>query len=209
MFRVPSTKNSFFLFTSIWAWKRPVSVEVSAPTRLGLRGSNVQRKFRKWTNLLSKSSTLKGLLYAPSQQKQYLKRTTLRRLKILLWSIRREEGPHYRLSKVLARKLSSDKRQSTFIHELDILWWFHTWAVLHSLANARKCQLKDFCEKERYDSCSVPTDVHSRCFPQKAEKGKVNGSDATIRFPWASCFWETHAFCSRNMGAHVRCTSAK
>jgi hypothetical protein len=35
-FCVPYTKNFFFWFTSIWAWKRPVSVEVSAPTRLGL-----------------------------------------------------------------------------------------------------------------------------------------------------------------------------
>jgi hypothetical protein len=54
-----------------------------------------------------------------------------------------------------------------------------------------------------------PTDVHSRCFPQKAEKGKVNSSDATTRFPRASCFLETHTFCTRNMGAHVQCTSAK
>jgi hypothetical protein len=27
-----------------------------------------------------------------------------------------------------------------------------TWAVLCGLANARKCQLEDFCEKERYES---------------------------------------------------------
>ncbi len=47
----------------------------------------MQRKFRKRTTLRSKSSTLKGLLYAPIQQKQYLKRTTLRRLKIPLQSI--------------------------------------------------------------------------------------------------------------------------
>jgi hypothetical protein len=54
-----------------------------------------------------------------------------------------------------------------------------------------------------------PMDVRSRRFPQKAEKGKVNGSDATTRFPRASCFCETHSFCSRNMGAHVQCTRAK
>jgi hypothetical protein len=47
----------------------------------------VQRKFRKRTTLRSKSSTLKGLLYAPIQQKQSHKRTTLRRLKIPLQSI--------------------------------------------------------------------------------------------------------------------------
>jgi hypothetical protein len=63
-FRVPSTKDFFYWFTSIWVWKRPVSFEVSAPMRLSLRGSHVRRKFRKWTTLCSESSTLKGLLYA-------------------------------------------------------------------------------------------------------------------------------------------------
>ncbi len=33
-----------------------------------------------------------------------------------------------------------------------------------------------------------PMDVHSRRLPQKAEKGKFNGSDATTRFTRASCF---------------------
>ncbi len=61
--RVPSTKNFFFWFTSIWVWKWPVLFEVSAPTRLSLRGSHVQRKFQKRTTIRSKSSTLKGLLY--------------------------------------------------------------------------------------------------------------------------------------------------
>ncbi len=68
---------------------------------------------------------------------------------------------------------------------------FQTWAILHSLANIRKCQLEDFCEKERHESCSVRTDVHSRRFPQKAEKRKVDGSDATTRFRQASCFEKT------------------
>ncbi len=31
----------------------------------------------------------------------------------------------------------------------------------------------------------------------------------TTRFPRASCFKETHAFCSRNLGVHVQCTCAK
>ncbi len=30
----------------------------------------------------------------------------------------------------------------------------------------------------------------------------------TTRSPQASCFKETHAFCSRNMGVHVQCTCA-
>ncbi len=55
----------------------------------------MQRRFRKRTTLRSKSSTLKGLLYAPIQRKQYLERTTLRRLKIPLQSIRSKEEPHY------------------------------------------------------------------------------------------------------------------
>ena len=33
------------------------------------------------------------------------------------------------------RKLSEDKQQSTLFTSLDILWWFHTRAVLCSLAN--------------------------------------------------------------------------
>ncbi len=148
----------FFWFTSIWVWKRPGSVEVSAPTRLGLRGINAWRKFRKRTTLCSKSSTLK--------------RTTLCRLKIPLRSIRSKEGPHYRLSKVWARKLSSDKRQSTFIHELDILRWFHTWAVLRSLTNARKCQLEDFCEKERYEVMFSLNGRSQQMLSAEGKKGK-------------------------------------
>ncbi len=31
----------------------------------------------------------------------------------------------------------------------------------------------------------------------------------TTRFPRASCFKETHVFCSGNMGVHVQCTCAK
>jgi hypothetical protein len=54
-----------------------------------------------------------------------------------------------------ARKLSYDKQQWTLFTSLDIPWRFHTRAVLSSLANARKCQLENFCEKERYKSCSV------------------------------------------------------
>jgi hypothetical protein len=40
-FRVSQTKNSFFWFTSIGVLKRPVLDEVSASTRLALRGSHV------------------------------------------------------------------------------------------------------------------------------------------------------------------------
>ncbi len=137
-FRVPSTKNFFFWFTSIWVWKRPVSLEVSAPTRLSLRGSHVQRKFRKRTTLRSKSSTLKGLLYAGwrSRCEAFVAR----------------KGRTIALERSVSKKAVKDKRQSTFFSRVGYPWWFPTWAVLCSLANARKCQLKDFCEKERYES---------------------------------------------------------
>jgi hypothetical protein len=45
----PKPRIPFFWFTSIGVQKQPVSVEVLAPTRLGLRGSH---------------STKNGLLYA-------------------------------------------------------------------------------------------------------------------------------------------------
>jgi hypothetical protein len=52
------------------------------------------------------------------------------------------------------------------------------------LGHARKYQFKDFGEKERYESM----DVCTRNLRQKAEKGKLTGSEATTRFPRASCF---------------------
>ncbi len=53
-----------FLVHEYLGSERPVSFEVSAPTRLSLHGSHVRRKFRKRTTLRSESSTLIGLLYA-------------------------------------------------------------------------------------------------------------------------------------------------
>jgi hypothetical protein len=169
----------------------------------------VWRKFRKRTTLRSKSSTLKGLLYAPIQQKQYHKRTTLCRLKIPLQfivprkvctialeqsakkavmrhainaiygmgrlkiplrSILSKEGPHYCL---WAKRKEAARRQATInlFTSLDILWWFHTRAVLRSLANARKHQLEDFCDEERYESCSVHRTLTANAF-RKVWKGE-------------------------------------
>jgi hypothetical protein len=56
------------------------------------------------------------------------------------------------------------------------------------LGHARKCQFKDFCEKERYEFVFSPMDVCTRNLWQKAGKGKFTGSEATTRFPRASCF---------------------
>ena len=64
-----------------------------------------------------------------------------------------------------------NKRQSTFFHELEIPRGFHTRAVPHSWANARKGQLEDFCEKERYDSCSVQRTCIADAF-RKVRKGE-------------------------------------
>jgi hypothetical protein len=165
-FHVSLTKNFSFGSRVFGFWETHL-VWISAPTRLCLRGSHVQRKFRQRTTLRSESSTLKGLLYAPIKREQYHKdystqvedpaANVVRNVALSPWSV------------VWVRKLSSDKRQSTFIHEFGILWWFPTWAVLRRLAIARKCQLKDFCEKK----------------------------------------WETHAFCTGNMGAQVQGTYAK
>ncbi len=55
----------FFWFTSSGFCKQPVLFEVLAPTSLFLHGSHMQREYRKRTTLRSKSSTIKGLLYAP------------------------------------------------------------------------------------------------------------------------------------------------
>ncbi len=129
----------------------------------------MQRKFRKRTTLRSESSTLKGLLYAPIMWEQYHKgystqvedpaANVARKAALSPWS------------EAWARKLSSDKRQSTFIHELEILWWFPTWAVLRNWVNARKCQLEDFCEKERYESCSALRTCIADAF-RKVQKGE-------------------------------------
>ncbi len=59
----PQPRISFLVHEYLGS-ERPVSFEVSAPTRLSLRGSHVRRKFRKRTTLHSESSTLIGLLYA-------------------------------------------------------------------------------------------------------------------------------------------------
>ncbi len=71
---------------------------------------------------------------------------------------------------------------------LDILWRFHTRAILHSLANARKCQLKDFCEKERYESCSVQRMFTVDALGKVRKGEKLACRDATTRFPRASYF---------------------
>ncbi len=66
LFKCPQPRIPFFLFTSSGVYKQPVSFEVLAPMFFILRGSHVQRQYQKRTTLRSKSSTIKGLLYAPN-----------------------------------------------------------------------------------------------------------------------------------------------
>ncbi len=147
----PQPRISFLVHEYLGS-ERPISIEVSAPALF------------LYEEAMCEGSSGNGLLYAakavyaPIKREQYHKRTTLRRLKIPLQSIVARNAALSPWSKAWARKLSSDKRQSTFIHKLDILWWFHTWAVLRGLANARKCQLEDFCEEKRVEkpTRSVP-----------------------------------------------------
>jgi hypothetical protein len=54
-----------FWFTSSGFCKQPILLEVLAPACLFLQGSHMQREYHKRTTLHSKSSTIKGLLYAP------------------------------------------------------------------------------------------------------------------------------------------------
>ncbi len=128
-------------------------------------------------------------------------------LKILLRSIRSEEGAHYRLG---AKREEAVRRQATInlFTSFDILWWFHTWAVLRSLANARKCQLEDFVRKKGMSH--VQSNGRSQQTPSvKFGKEKTYQWWSYYQVPTSVLLWETHAFCSRNMGAHVRYTSAK
>jgi hypothetical protein len=64
-FTCPQPRIPFFWFTSSGVHKRPILFEVLAPVFFILRGDHAQRQYWKWTTLCSKSSTIKGLLYAP------------------------------------------------------------------------------------------------------------------------------------------------
>jgi hypothetical protein len=147
-----------FWFTSIGVQKQPILVDVLAPTRLAQQGSHVQRHYQKRTTLRSKKSCHK--------------RTTLRTLKILLQSICSKEDPHYCFEQS-ARKLSSEKQQSTYsrvwislgdsIPRLYCVAW-------QGRGHARKCQSKDFCEEERYESCSFQRTFTAETFGKRRKR---------------------------------------
>ena len=92
-------------------------------------------------------------------------------VEIPLQSIRSEEGPHYCLGAKREQQSCQDKRQSTFFFTSWVSLVIPTWAVLRSLANPRKCQLEDLCEKERYESCPVQRTFTADAFC-KVQKGE-------------------------------------
>ena len=137
--KVPCALHQEFLFLvhEYLGSGRHVSFEVLAPTRLKSTRKPCAKEVPETDYF--------------TQQKQYLKRTTLCRLKILLRSICSKEEPHYRLGAKREQQschMTSDNQP--FFSRVGYPWWFPTWAVLRSLANARKCQLEDFCEEPHY-----------------------------------------------------------
>ncbi len=97
-----------------------------------------------------------------------------------------KEGPHY----CLGAKREQESCHLTSDNQLLFTSWISyvipTWAVLRRLANVRKCQLEDYCEK---GMSHVQSNGRSQqTLSAEAEKRKFNGSDATTRSPRASCF---------------------
>ncbi len=112
----PKPRILFFCSRLLGVQKPPILVEYRLLCFFQ-RGSHAQRKFRKRTTLRSKRGTLKGLLYAPIQKKQYHKRTTLHRLKILLRSICSKEGPHY--------CLGAKRKEAVIRQAINAIWhWY-------------------------------------------------------------------------------------
>ncbi len=128
-------------------------------------------------------------------------------VEIPLRSIRSKEGPHYRLGAKHEQEscLLTSNNQPLFTSwrssgDSMLGLYYVAWLTQESVSS------RIFVRKKGMTSL---TDVNSRRLPQGLERRKLACSAATKRFPRASCFKETHAFCSRNMGAHVRCTYAK
>ncbi len=109
-------------------------------------------------------------------------------LKILLQSICSKEGLHYCFEQS-ATKLSSDKQQSTYsrvwislgdsIPGLNCIAWL---GLSHASVSSRILWVR------KVWILFSPMDIRSRNLRQKAEKGKFTGSEATTRFPQATCF---------------------
>ncbi len=158
---VPCVLNQeflFFWFTSIGVQKRPVSVEILAPTRLGLQGSHVQRQYRKRTTLCSKSSTIKGLLYA--RWRSRCEAFVVRNARTIALSKARGSC-HKTSNNQPIHKFGYSFGDS--IHGLYCVAWL-------GRGHARKCQFEDFCEKERYESCSVQQTFTAETFDKRQKR---------------------------------------
>ncbi len=179
MFHVSQTKNSFFFVHKYWGsqatrlgWSIG-SYETSSTRKPCAKAVpetdsfTQQKQYHKRTTLrtlkllLQSICSKEGLHYClgAKRKKAVIWQVTnaihgMGMLKILLRSIHSKEGPHYCLGTKHQEAVIWQATINLFT-SLDILWWFHARAVLRSLADARKCQLKDFCEEERYESCLV------------------------------------------------------
>ncbi len=93
-------------------------------------------------------------------------------LRIPLRRICSKEDPHFPLEQSV-RKLSEDKEQSTYslvwkslgdsIPKLYCVAWL-------GLGHTRNCQFKDFCEKERYELCSVQRTFAAETFGKRRKR---------------------------------------
>ncbi len=133
-------------------------MDVLAPTRLALRGSHVQRQYRKWTTLHSKSSTIKGLLYA--RWRSRCKAFVARKVRTIASS--KAHGSCHKTS------------NNQPIHEFgypfgDSIPGLYCIAWLGG-GHARKCQSKDFCEKERYELCSFQRTFTAETFSKSRKR---------------------------------------
>jgi hypothetical protein len=236
---VPQPRIPFYWFTSSSSQATHLVWSIGSGVFI-LQGSHVQRQYQKWTTLRSKSSTIKGLLYAP--ERHNCKKGTLSdqpRLSRVsstallccwgcscskmwrpLWLTLRcmpygrgtlkarcegfcsEEGPHYRFESV--RKLSSDKQQSTYsrvwisfgdsIPGLYCVAW-------QSLTHARKCQFKDFCEKERYESCSVQRTFTADTFGKRRKRESSPVVSLLLGSRERLALRNPHVLCQKHGGA--------
>ena len=91
-----------------------------------------------------------------------------RKVHTIAWAKREQESCH----------LTSDNQP--LFTSWKFLGWFQTWAVLRSLANARMCQLEDFCEKKRYESCSVQQTFTADAFRKRR---KTENSTVVVLLP--------------------------
>ncbi len=112
----------------------------------------------------------------------------------------------------LSRSCLMTSNKQPWFTSLEIPWGFLARAALRwlsgGLCHARKCQLEILCEKKRYD-LRLPNGRSHQKPSVKGGKGKENLCWVYYQVSLSILLWETHTFCARNMGAHVRRTTLK